>query len=360
VATGDILTSPVYDSGASKKIFVGTGAGNTLASVAMSVSTATVIQSVTISAGTGGVTADPIVDSTAQMVYMSVSHGDATTSGVTDTKQPYIYQFATGFAASALPRGAEPISSGSGAFGDTQYVYGITFDNAYLTSASQTGDIYACGLNSGKLPELYRIPINSGTLAAPTAGPVLSGSGGTPVCSPITEIFNNGIDYIFVSQTGANVTTAPVSCPAGTGCIMSFVVTSGTQAFSTSAPATTAHAVEASGTGGIIVDNTATSPSGTSQTYFSVLGSQNCARTVTGTDTKSSSTITAASGIFTAGDVGATITGTGLSGSTKISSVTTSTIAVITKNATSSNAGVAFAITSTGGCSIQASQSLLQ
>jgi len=359
VSSGHTLTSPVYDSGTSKKIFVGTGAGNTLASVSISGATATVINTATISRGSGGVVADPIVDSTAQTVYMSVSHGDATTAGTTDTRQPYLYQFPTGFAASALPGGAETLSPAANDYGNTQYVYGIAFDNTYLNSANQTGFIYACGLNSGKLPELYRIPIQTNTLHTPAAGPVLSASGDTPLCSPITEIYNNSIDYIFVSQTGTNVTAAPISCPSGTGCLMSFVVTNGTQTFSTSSPATTAHAAEASGTGGIIIDNTATTPAGTSQTYFSVLGSQSCSRAVTGQDTSGSTTITATSGIFTAGDVGATITGTGIPGGTTISSVTNSTTAVLSRKATSSNAGVAFAITDSGGCAIQASQASL-
>lgn len=359
VSSGHTLTSPVYDSGTSKKIFVGTGAGNTLASVSISGATATVANTASISRGGNGVVTDPIVDSTAQKVYMSVSHGDATTAGTTNTKQPYLYQFPTTFAASALPSGAEPLSPAAGDFGNAQQVYGIAFDNIYLSSATQTGNIYACGLNASSLPELYRIPITANTLATPTAGPVLSASGGTPLCSPITEIYNNSVDYIFVSQTGTNVTAAPISCPSGTGCLMSFVVTTPMVPFSTISPATTAHAAEASGTGGIIIDNTATMPAGTSQTYFSVLGSQSCSRTVTGRDADASTTITATSGIFTAGDAGATITGTGIAASTKISSVTNSTTAVLSKKATSSNAGIAFAITDTGGCSIQASQAAL-
>ena len=374
VSSGDILTSPVYDSGTSGRIFVGTGLGETLAAVSISGSTATITKSAQISFNgpNPGVNTDPIVDSSAQKVYVAVNHGFATTTTTGDTMQPYVYQFAAGFAASALPTGAEAISPARGNFSDNQYIYGIAFDNAYYSSAvpsNPSGHLYACGLSStrvglGFAPELYRIPITTGALGAATGGPLLSAPGGltisgTPLCSPITEFLNGTTDYIFLSQTGTNVTASPISCPSGIGCIMSFVVTNGTQTFSATAPTTTAHAAESFGTGGIIIDNAATSPSGTSQVYFSVLGSQSCSRTVTGSDTNGSKNITATSGIFTAGDVGATIAGTGIPAATTISTVTTSTTAVMSKNATSSNAGVTFTVTDTGGCSIQASQALL-
>ncbi len=158
------------------------------------------------------------------------------------------------------------------------------------------------------------------------------------------------------------MTAVPISCTAGTGCVMSFDVTTGTGTFSSAAPLTHATAVETAGTSGIIVDNSAASPVGASQVYFSVLGNQagGCNRTVTGTDTNGSKPITAQAGIFTSGDVGATISGTGVSGSTTISSVTDSTDAVMSKNGTgASGSGVAFSISATGGCSTQASQAAL-
>lgn len=355
VVSGKALTSPVYDAGGSGKIFVGTGTGNTLA--AITASSGTVVQTAQIAFGTVGANTDPLVDSTAQKVYIGLSHGNATTTATGDQKAPYIYQFPTTFTASALPSGAVLISSGANVFSDSQTVYSPAFDNAYYSGGTQTGNLYACGLNSSKFPELYRIPITSGTLGTATAGPVLSTSSGT--CSPLTEVYNGSIDYVFLSQSGTNVTATPISCPSGTGCIMSFNVTSGSQTFNTSAPVTTAHALEASGTSGIIIDNTVSSPTGTSQVYFSVLGSQSCSRTITGSDTKNSSTVTATTGIFTAGDLNGSITGGGVSGDTITAVGSTSSITV-NKKSTSTDTDVSMTVTATGGCAIQASQALLQ
>jgi hypothetical protein len=107
------------------------------------------------------------------------------------------------------------------------------------------------------------------------------------------------------------------------------------------------------------VDNSATTPVGASQVYFSVLGNESCGRNVTATDTNASKVFTlSAPGVFTAGDIGATVTGPGMTANTTIASITDPTDALLNKNANSGNTGT-FTITATGGCSTQAAQSNL-
>ena len=109
-------------------------------------------------------------------------------------------------------------------------------------------------------------------MGTPVIGPVLTTA--TANCSPVGEFFNSPNDLIFLSVTGSAVTGSPIKCPASAGCIMSFNVTTTTGWGASKTPAATA--TEASGTSGIVIDNGLSSPTGTSQVYFSTLGTQTC------------------------------------------------------------------------------------
>jgi hypothetical protein len=156
-------------------------------------------------------------------------------------------------------------------------LYSGTFDNTYFTSSSganPVGNLYVCGrASASQTPTLWRVPIGgtSSTLSAAVVGPALAS--GTTTCSPVNEFLNGTTDRIFVSVEANNVTGAPISCPSGTGCIMSFNVTN-TTGWGTS-KATSATALEAGGTSGIVIDNAASS-TGASQVYFSPLSNQSC------------------------------------------------------------------------------------
>jgi hypothetical protein len=355
IVSNDPLSSPVYDS-VSQKVFVGINAQNSgIASIPSTGGSNNIVKSVQLNKANTTHSFDLTVDSSAAKVYVFTAHAAPTS--------PYdtggVAQMPVAFTASTTATWALLGTGGASAL-DSFVLYAGDFDNNYYTSGSNP-NLYVCAAvdstssASTAVPTLFRISMSGTFGATVSTGPVV---GTTTVgdCSGITEFHNSGTDYIFLSQQGTNITASPVICPSGTGCILSYIVTSGTLTFSSSAPVTNATSAEPSGTGGIIIDNDVGSPTGASNVYFSVLGSQSCARTVTGS-TNSTTTITATAGIFTAGDVGATITGTGIPSSTTITSVTNSTTAVISHSATATNSGVSFSITDTGGCNIQASQS---
>jgi len=356
VLANDPLSSPVLDSGTSGLVFVGIDAATEgIASVSQS---GTVVLSPTLNKANATHSFDIIVDSSAELVYVFTSHGQGPTH---DTANVILLPAA--FTHTSTPSYAY-LGTGGATSLDTLVMYAGQFDNGYYTSGTPTspsGNLYVCAdsINASTAtvaPTLFRVAITSGAFGTVSTGPVLSGTA-TANCSPTTEFDNGTDDLIFVSQTGTNITAAPISCPTGTGCLMSFNVNSGSQTFSTTAPTTANTVVQASGTSGIIIDNNASSPAGAANIYFATLASQSCARTVTGNDTRFSANITATSGIFTSGDVGATITGTGISGGTTISSVQSSTAATMNQNDfTSSNTGVAFSLTDSGGCAIQTLQ----
>jgi len=268
-AGGRVLTSPVYDS-VSGKVFVGSGTdtwGRRLHSIPAAGGSDNVASSSSLagSASTGVVDA-PLVDSAAGTVYVFTNDDDGTHGAV--------YQFAVGFADGGGATTKQTLGQNS----DNEIAYSGTFDNLYFTSsdASPTGNLYVCGRATGtQRPTLYQVPIASNVLGTPVIGPELV-SGGTPTCSPVVEILNGSTDRIFLSVQANNKTAAPISCPAGTGCIMSFDVTTAT-GFGTG-KTTSSTLGAAGGTSGIIIDNTVGSGTlaGASQVYYSTLSDQAC------------------------------------------------------------------------------------
>lgn len=114
---------------------------------------------------------------------------------------------------------------------------------------------------------------------------------------------------------------------------------------------TTTSNVWGSASGGSITNSVGSGISFTSMPACTIAGIElwDSATTVrTPTDcvtTNTSATITSATANFQAGDVGAHVTGTGIPTSTFILSVTNTTTAVLTNNATASGTGVSLAIT---------------
>jgi hypothetical protein len=106
---------------------------------------------------------------------------------------------------------------------------------------------------------------------------------GTATCSPVTEIWGSGAgtnDYIFLSVTALGNISDGSTCTGA--CVYNFVVATGgtsTTGGTESTPtAATAGLAAASGSSGIVIDNTSNS-TGASQIYFSTLanGSSACA-----------------------------------------------------------------------------------
>jgi hypothetical protein len=249
VASGMILTGPVYDSGASGNIFVGGSNGNlycVVASTAKACSTA----SISVASGTNPVLDAPIVDSTNQTVFAAASN--STTS--------YLTQATTSL--------GSVVRVNMGASGTD--LYDGAFDSAYFTSVS-TGHMYLCGnLTTAATPTLWRVTFNSsGTMSSANDGSsfqlVVSGFTGTGYdCTPLTEIYNGTTDYLFVSVKGEGFGTGTPNC-SYSPCVMNFIITS---SFPTSANATR-NSSSSSGISGMIIDNASTAIGGASQIYFS-------------------------------------------------------------------------------------------
>jgi hypothetical protein len=151
------------------------------------------------------------------------------------------------------------------------------FDNTYYESASNDieGYLYVCGKYNIYVdrPALYRVGFNSSGLmnTSKAGGPLtLAASPGFVECSPVTEVFNAGTDRIFLSVQDLNgLSACNAVCNKG-ACVYSFDITG---SFPSSAAACLS---SAGGTSGIIIDNTAASPAGASQIYFSTLEDQQC------------------------------------------------------------------------------------
>jgi len=281
--SGEGLASPVYDD-TSENIFV----GDYLATEEPNCATAGCGYLYAIKGSTGAVTqssrldyifgiADgPIVDSTAQRVYVFVGadSGFESSSSPCGRRVPCsgVFQFTTTFAAGTS--GAEErVADGF------EFMLSGTFDNIYFTSAngtSPTGNLYVVGGTGTANNTLYQIPITSNSMGSPNTGPGLSTNYSNGLFSAglqLTEIYTGSNDYVFTSVLSYG---APGECTssAASGCVMGFDVTSGS--ISTSITPTGA-TTEAEGTSGIIIDNIVTSsPAGASNIYYSTLGNQTC------------------------------------------------------------------------------------
>ena len=214
LAPGLKLSSPVFDQ-TTGRVFVGSSfsvSGSQLFAVDAASGAVTGTSS---SLGQGaGIVTGPIVDSSAGEIFVFVGNdGGAGCSGPCSA----VYQFSTSF---TLGTGIKATVG----FGGSLPAFTGTFDNAYFTSASSTGNLLVCGGgSSGAEPTIFKIPINSGVMsAASVAGPPFALS--NVACSPVTDVFNpasGGIDRIFTSvPTGGD----GAAC-AGGGCIMSLGVT---------------------------------------------------------------------------------------------------------------------------------------
>jgi hypothetical protein len=208
--TNKILTVPVFDDG-SGLVYVADSTGY-LYSVG---ATGTVTRSTQLGNSAAGIVDGPILDPTAETIYVFAGDG---IDGASE-----VFAYTTGFAANAAANSKASVGTNSTSIP----MYDGTFDNIYFTSANgaqPAGNIYVCG-NTGGNPTLYRIPItySSGpSLGAVVTGPALAGA--NVACSPLTEFDNpnsgtSGIDWLFgavpSTSCGASATTAG-------GCVLAY------------------------------------------------------------------------------------------------------------------------------------------
>jgi hypothetical protein len=218
-----------------------------------------------------GIFDGPLVDPVTETIYAFVGEAASapicTTAGANCLVEFTPTTFKSG-ATNTAPAHSEPLGGRST---EANPIYDGMFDNTYYSSINGVGNLYVVGgTGQTSAATLYRVPIAAGgiTSAAVSAATVTS-TGAYPWPSPVTEFFNNGTgtDYAFFSVNrgagGLGCTNA-----AGSGCILSFNITDTTVAQSgTGQSYITPGGSGCWATGGIIIDNSATT-AGASQIYF--------------------------------------------------------------------------------------------
>ena len=265
--SGNKLTSPIFDNGTSQRVFVG-DSGGFLYSEPVGGGSNNKVTSTRVAFGPGIVDA-PLVDPVNQTVYVFVGQdGNSGGSSPCTSVCNGVFQFPTTFT------GSTGILESVLGISHSTAIYDGTFDNKYFTTPS-TGNIYVCGSTGTGAAKLLNIPVSgfasagganwSGKsfLATNDINPLTSAPA---TCSPVTEIYNGTTDLIFLSVSASGTQTG---CSGA--CVYSFNVTSAAPGGATAGLAATG------GTGGIIIDNTATTPTGASEIYYSTLANQSCA-----------------------------------------------------------------------------------
>jgi hypothetical protein len=271
----EILTSPVYDDNDGQTFVADSNtSGSTTGGFLYKVdgSTGTVVKSARLAEG-GGFVEGPVVDPVNGTVYLYSSSGGTTGCPSVSTTNE-VFQMAASFTSGAGAATSAQVST-AGTCSSTLPLYAGDFDNAYYSGGA--GNLYVCG-NIGGNPTLYQINVSStgALVGTPTTGPTIASA--TTTCSPVVEFFNpnaavGGKDWIFLSTQNSAETASPISCPAASGCLVSFDVTSGA-AISAITP-TAARTTVAGGASGVVFDNFATA-TGDSQVYFTPLAAGTC------------------------------------------------------------------------------------
>jgi len=274
------LGTPVYD-GVSTNIFVGdylisssspcepssTSSNNPCGYLYSVTSSGAVSRSVQLDYNMG-IMDSPIVDSSAGRVYVFAGDDGSTNCALSTTPCAAVYQFPVSFSAGASGTKA---TVGAG----YEFMLSGTFDNAYLTSSTQTGHLYVVGNTGPANNTLYQVSINNNVMSASTtAGPEVSSNYSNSLYSAglqVTEFYAGGTnDYIFLSVLAYGYPSDCGTATLGNGCVIGYNVNSGTISGSTAATGATA---EAGGTSGIVIDS---GTSGAQNIYFSTLSNQTC------------------------------------------------------------------------------------
>ena len=282
------LGAPVYDN-PSGYVFVANTTGNILYAVGTGNGTPTTtsgsIHGTSGSLGTGAVIDAPLVDPTAEMVYVFEGYNSGGNNAV--------YQFKTTFTTGTGNGATTGTTVGAG--GTNDYLYDGSFDNVYFQSSAHTGNLWAVG-NTGTAGggTLYRILITANAMSATaTVAYADVNHVGLIWASPLTEFCNNGAspcvsngtnttagtDYLFVSM--ANSAACPVDT-AGNGCVVAANVSTPAVPTQSGGIGSGLNITDTAGvgcwaTGGIIIDNAVASGTlaGASQIYFINLNGNN-------------------------------------------------------------------------------------
>ena len=211
------LSSPVHDY-SSGNVFVG-DTGGYLYRVDSTTGAVTATSKLDFGAG---IVQGPIVDSTAELVYVFASSDGSGTCNTNPTSCTGVYQLSASFGAGT--KGTEAVVGASTANPEPLYIG--AFDIAYESSTNASGNLYVCG-NTGGAPTLYQVPIVAGAL--PAVGiPItrLTPTTDAPACSPVKDVYNTNAsggptEKVFVGVENNGLNTA---CSNG-GCLFNFVDT---------------------------------------------------------------------------------------------------------------------------------------
>jgi hypothetical protein len=220
------LTSPVYDGTSGRVFLADTGGflyrvGPGTAFVASSQ-----LDFSSEFDGGPGIVQGPIIDSTAEVVYVFAPSDGTGGCPIGETLYDCagVYELQVDF-----PGGNTGVEAVVGAStvepAEPNPLYLGAFDSTYENSVNATGHLYVCG-NTGGSPILYQVTIQGGVLGSVKPGPVLSTSISTP-CSPVTDILNPNVssgatEWIFASAQDGGASSA---CSSG-GCVFNFKNTS--------------------------------------------------------------------------------------------------------------------------------------
>lgn len=256
VEAGTILTGPVFDSGTSQSIFVGSNTNISTGKLYCILTTGAFCTTASVAVGTG-VIDPPLLDSSTEELFVMVN--STGTTSVSEVIQ--VNAAMTSIVTASVGAGGNTLHNGA-------------FDNAYYNNPS-AGHLYVCGnLSSASRPALWRVGFTGTTGVmnnAPDASSLqlVSNSGPTGYnCSPLTEAYNPtansgaGQDLLFLSVPNWG---NPSTCTLDP-CLMSFDITGTTfPAVKSVFPLTPG--VSNGATSGIVVD-TLTTGSGGAQIYF--------------------------------------------------------------------------------------------
>jgi hypothetical protein len=178
--------------------------------------------------GAYGIRDAPLVDSTAQEVYVFVgcdvvgtSSGGCGQNSGTWTAHSGVYQYDTHFTSGT----ERQFGGGASINKTTAYQLAGTFDNAYFTStpSSPSGDLYVC--TTDNQAPLWQVPIKSNATQTAVQGPNLAASGIYGRCSPLSENFSTS-----TSATATGSVTIRTD-PAGSGWGTTSTVTIGSTTY---------------------------------------------------------------------------------------------------------------------------------
>jgi hypothetical protein len=207
------LTSPVYDF-SSGLVFV------TDSSFLYSIDpSGNVTQTAQVDFGAGLVDG-PLVDSTAETVFVFSSNDDTTRcGGPPGGPCSAVFEYTTSLTSGAPGQVEVTIGNSS-----TNPVYLGAFDSAYFVNFPRYGNLYVCGNDSStSAPALYQIPVLASFLTGP-ANEISTLATGTPACSPVSDVaqptyVNETEERVFVSVQGGGT---PLPCDSD-GCIIELI-----------------------------------------------------------------------------------------------------------------------------------------